>query len=521
LEFDGGSLNPAAGTTLTINGPFHASSDFIFGGAGSVVISRPDKVYVQWFGAKGDGTTDDTVAVQRAVNAAGSAGAYFPCGGTYILSSTITLPSSAGVHGCSYTRDTASPSGTVIKWMGASNGPIFVETGLDINPQNASERGASFGGFTVINGGTASALVGFQANNVTGAAFDHLAMSWPGGTCLQLQSTNRNYPSSGGAALWMERVYIGPDVHLGCGTDIALLTVGGTGSFGYAKFDNPHLDGHALDIGAGSSLFHSFVAFQSNIGSPCISVEGNAQNNFYDIRAESGDGTGQLLNVAANSWFEGQGTLICANCLANTVGSNGYIWVTANAIGDNKNLQNSVTYVPGSDLTTVVATDKSDMPWVGAASFGLYSKWLQVRSGAYLINNVPLGSGCFQLLNGPIRSPSTSYTAYKICDDGGITSGGPISLVAGGTNQNVTLTPSGTGYTLLNGNVGIGTAAVSTGQRLEVNGGIALNTTSAQPTCSSTTRGTFWVTQGASGVKDSVQVCAKDATDTYAWRTIY
>jgi hypothetical protein len=35
------------------------------------------------------------------------------------------------------------------------------------------------------------------------------------------------------------------------------------------------------------------------------------------------------------------------------------------------------------------------------------------------------------------------------------------------------------------------------------------------------TRGWYWDTQGTTGVKDSVQVCAKDAADAYAWRTIY
>jgi hypothetical protein len=71
------------------------------------------------------------------------------------------------------------------------------------------------------------------------------------------------------------------------------------------------------------------------------------------------------------------------------------------------------------------------------------------------------------------------------------------------------------------GNVGIGTTTISSGQKLEVNGGIALNTATAKPTCSATTRGTFWVTQNGAGVKDDVEVCAKDATDAYAWRTIY
>jgi hypothetical protein len=43
----------------------------------------------------------------------------------------------------------------------------------------------------------------------------------------------------------------------------------------------------------------------------------------------------------------------------------------------------------------------------------------------------------------------------------------------------------------------------------------------AQPTCSSGTPGQFWYSGHSTGVKDSVAVCAADATNTYAWRTIY
>jgi len=39
--------------------------------------------------------------------------------------------------------------------------------------------------------------------------------------------------------------------------------------------------------------------------------------------------------------------------------------------------------------------------------------------------------------------------------------------------------------------------------------------------CNSSTRGRIWTTFGASGTKDQVAVCAKDATDTYAWRALY
>lgn len=68
-------------------------------------------------------------------------------------------------------------------------------------------------------------------------------------------------------------------------------------------------------------------------------------------------------------------------------------------------------------------------------------------------------------------------------------------------------------------NVGIGAAAP--GQSLEVNGGMRLNTVTAQPTCDSTQRGTFWVTQSGGGTKDYVQVCVRNASSSYLWATIY
>ncbi|MBU6500757.1 MAG: hypothetical protein KGJ89_04955, partial [Patescibacteria group bacterium] len=50
--------------------------------------------------------------------------------------------------------------------------------------------------------------------------------------------------------------------------------------------------------------------------------------------------------------------------------------------------------------------------------------------------------------------------------------GGSMQVTAGGTNQNITLAPSGTGYTLLNGNVGVGTTAP--GAKLNLLGGSLL-----------------------------------------------
>ncbi len=68
-------------------------------------------------------------------------------------------------------------------------------------------------------------------------------------------------------------------------------------------------------------------------------------------------------------------------------------------------------------------------------------------------------------------------------------------------------------------NVGIGVS--SSQQTLEINGGWRINTTTAQPTCDATQRGTFWVIQSASQATDTVQVCVKNAADAYIWFKIY
>jgi len=61
------------------------------------------------------------------------------------------------------------------------------------------------------------------------------------------------------------------------------------------------------------------------------------------------------------------------------------------------------------------------------------------------------------------------------------------------------------------GNVGIGTIAPAS--KLDVSGGIRLNSTGAQPACSAANRGTLWLIQGAS---DVLQICAQ-AGGTPIW----
>jgi|SRR5271169_3580736 len=83
--------------------------------------------FVDWanvktdYGAAGDGVTDDTAAIQKALNVLGSATPtlYFPAG-TYLITRTLTLTGQQYVNVIG-----ADPAMTTIIWAGISGGTML------------------------------------------------------------------------------------------------------------------------------------------------------------------------------------------------------------------------------------------------------------------------------------------------------------------------------------------------------------------------------------------------------------
>lgn len=96
--------------------------------AGNLIVGTLAGAYtnVKGFGATGNGTIDDTAAIQLAINAAQAIGGcvFFPPG-TYLISASLTYTSDVDFEG---TRETVNDLGTILKLKAASNTYMLVST---------------------------------------------------------------------------------------------------------------------------------------------------------------------------------------------------------------------------------------------------------------------------------------------------------------------------------------------------------------------------------------------------------
>jgi hypothetical protein len=112
----------------------------------------------------------------------------------------------------------------------------------------------------------------------------------------------------------------------------------------------------------------------------------------------------------------------------------------------------------------------------GTSGFYYYTGSAWVQTGTVTSIDVSGGTTGLTSSGGPVTASGTVTLGGTLTvtnggtgtTDGSITGTSALTFTAGGSNQNVTLTPSGTGNTLLNGNVGVGTASPSASAKVEV-----------------------------------------------------
>jgi len=121
-----GRLNIAAGATVHIKGAISAGLQQIFAGSGTVsfVDGSSRQVYPQWWGAKGNGKSDDTIPVQATISAIAKRGGgeVIFTDGVYVVNS-LSLDSNVALTGKGWTSIIEQKKGA--------------QFGCSVNPWNA------------------------------------------------------------------------------------------------------------------------------------------------------------------------------------------------------------------------------------------------------------------------------------------------------------------------------------------------------------------------------------------------
>jgi hypothetical protein len=128
---------------------------------GPVARDAPSTAYVtpEQHGAKGDGTTDDTAAMQAALNAAAGSTLWLPAGKTYNIGQTIAVPSNTTVIG-------AGKSSIIrFTWTGVTSADSG--GGTNIRSKGATARNIHLANF-VLEGGGDGLPGGLKAGNPEG-----------------------------------------------------------------------------------------------------------------------------------------------------------------------------------------------------------------------------------------------------------------------------------------------------------------------------------------------------------------
>jgi hypothetical protein len=274
------------------------------------------------------------------------------------------------------------------------------------------------------------------------------------------------------------------------------VTVAGTGS--ELQFNNfgslgavtgSSVSGATALLGGTTPLSSS----QSLFGLGNAVTGGNGNGTMFGINAPVGFG-GDIVN-----WMSNNSSLFSVNRYGEVqFDGSGFLNSTQLrlvATGYSSNLWGNYGGAPGSSFRiAILSADATSQLQVGTGS----------SNNSLSLNGLgKIGIGT----TAPVPSASAS---------------GPDVLIANATPA--------TGSTLVQVQAGAGqsgdlmewtSAAGLAGASISPEGALRNLPFGGQPACDATTRGTLWHTQGAAGVKDAVSVCAKDATEAYAWRVIF
>lgn len=181
----GGQITVDVAKTLTLNCKVLATRSQFFSGSGSVLYgtylgSREATAYPEWFGAVHDNSTDDTSAVQKAINmVAACFGIVSLSAGYYKVTSTLTLTTRGTIRGSHWIE-------SVISWVPAANDDSLFE--------NISSDSWVFEDFGVVASGAATGKRGFTLTSTASAyKWNRVSFSALNDWCISHDSAQHDF----------------------------------------------------------------------------------------------------------------------------------------------------------------------------------------------------------------------------------------------------------------------------------------------------------------------------------------
>jgi hypothetical protein len=353
-------------------------------GTGAVTTNVQDKlrqtVSVKDFGATGDGTTDDTVAIQNAINA--STSVYVPSG-TYLISSTIAIGSHVKVYADSATTGSTAVGVYFIKQSTMTTVGVTIDSNSILDGVGVtSQSGAVGGGIQVIG-------VGVSLINVIAA-------------------------SLGGASSGVG-IRIGKDTHL---NNVNLWKMdncyaNGWSSHGIYVHDDP---GYAPNANAGTMINCRATA---NAGDG-IRVDNAALNTIISCWSDGNTGNG--INIGPTAFQCYNNVIVNGDYEANTAGQ-----VVFGAKSNQNTLIGSTVGVTVTDngyetkrLDTYSFFEKTFIPAIYTSGATSYSMSTAVASGTTITYTTTLAHGfsngqtVIVDYNGPAANFSAGEGAFVI-----------------------------------------------------------------------------------------------------------